>query len=56
MVPHAELALGQAKLNQWQPAETNQMRVVQDFSHFFDSLSAAVRLCRNLDPVMTISP
>lgn len=33
MVPHVELALGQTKLNQWQPAETNQMRVVQDFSH-----------------------
>ncbi len=33
MVPHVELAFGQTKLNRWQPAETDQMRVVPDVSH-----------------------
>lgn len=32
MVPHVELAFGQTKLSQWQPAENNQMRVVPDLS------------------------
>lgn len=35
MGPHVELAVGQTKVNQWQPAETNQIRVVPDLSHVF---------------------
>lgn len=33
MVPHVELAFGQTKLSQWQPAETDPMGVVPDVSH-----------------------
>lgn len=50
---------GKTKLNQWQPAEADQMRPrhlpLRSLRHFDSFAAAAIRLCLNLDPTLTIS-